>query len=175
MNSVTQIMWCTWCVHLHRWITWCFFEGMDICLQYFSWPRTPVWQQRRLHPARIVAICGPFPEFMLKRARYSNRFFTRHGVLTGPRFRYFLCVQTLCRWHVSVAPLRALNIRRPSKLSAQIFLYISIVHCERRCSPLKQSRFTPCKSWDLKNNMAHPTPNFVRAPPRGRNQFFYPF
>jgi len=31
--------------------------------------------------ARIVAICGPFPEFMLKRARYSNRFFTRHGVL----------------------------------------------------------------------------------------------
>eukprot|EP00667_Euglena_gracilis_P004694 EG_transcript_4722 len=31
--------------------------------------------------ARIVAICGPFPEFMLKRARYSNRFVTRHGVL----------------------------------------------------------------------------------------------
>jgi len=31
--------------------------------------------------ARIVAICGPFPDYMLKRARYSNRFFTRHGAL----------------------------------------------------------------------------------------------
>ena len=31
--------------------------------------------------ARIVAICGPFPDYMLQRARYSNRFFTRQGVL----------------------------------------------------------------------------------------------